>query len=64
MFCLHSILIQYAYRCSRRPEKDRRFPLPGVVGGCEPCEPSYRFWEVNVGPLQEQYVLQNAEQSL
>jgi hypothetical protein len=40
---------------------DVRFPATGVTDSCElPCG----FWELNLGPLEEQSVLLTAEPSL
>lgn len=34
----------------RRPEEGIKFPRTGVMNG---YHPSYGFWELDVGPLQE-----------
>lgn len=51
MFCLHvcmcTICMPYFLR---RPEEGIKFPRTGVMNG---YHPSYGFWELDVGPLQE-----------
>lgn len=43
----------YYIACSQRLEEDVRPPVAGVTG----CGELHRYWELNLGPLQEQYVL-------
>lgn len=42
--------------CPQRPEEEAR---AGVTGSCE-----YGYWELNLGPFEEQYVFLTAELSL
>lgn len=42
------------------PKEDVKSPEIEVVGGCEPHK-RYEFWELNLGPVQEQLKLLTTE---
>ena len=45
-------------QCGRRPEEDVKFPATGVT---DDSELSCGYWELNPGPLEEQFLLLTTE---
>lgn len=62
-FCLHMCMCTTCMFGAWGVRKGHQFPGTGVSGGCEPCE-LHGYWELNLGPLQEQQMLLTAEPCL
>ena len=61
--CFACMYVNVPYVCLMPKEVKRECRSP-VSGDRLVCEPSYRWWELKLGPLQEQQVLVNTEPSL